>query len=139
MASLKEQGLPYREIARRIGRSQAGVRNQFHRKGMIQRTRSEVRTLYEKEAILKEDVGTLQCRVKQLERQNNDLSKSISNLEKRREAIQQLIRSDRKAIEQILLCGLIILKQKRPSLFILSQQEQLGLLTGIILNRFLGE
>ena len=139
MVSLKNQGLPYREIARRMGRSQAGVRNQFFRKGMIQRTRSEVQTLYEKKTTLEEDVGTLQFRLTQLERQHGELSRSISNLEKRKQAIQQLINLDRNSLEQLLLGGLITLRQKRPSLFILGQQEQFAFITGTILIKLLGE
>ena len=139
LMSLKKQGLPYREIARRMGRSQAGVRNQFFRKGMIQRTRSEVQTLHEKKTTLEEDVDTLQFRLTQLERQHGELSKSISNLDKRREAIQQLISLDRNSLEQTLLSGLITLKQKRPSLFALSQQEELAFITGTILNKLLRE
>ena len=137
--SLKKQGLPYREIARRMGRSQAGVRNQFFRKGMIQRTTSEVQTLCEKKTTLEEDVDTLQFRLTQLERQHGELSRSVSNLEKRRQAIQQQIDLDRNNLEQILLSGLITLRQKRPRLFTLSQQEQLALITGEILNKLLRE
>ena len=139
MMSLKKEGLPYREIARRMGRSQAGVRNQFFRKGMIERATSEVQTLYEKKITLEEDVGALQFRLTQLGRQHGELSRSISNLEERRQAIQQLISLDRNSLQQILQSGLIALKQKRPSLFILSQQEQLAFITGTILNKILGE
>ena len=139
MVTLKKQGLPYREIARRVGRSQAGVRNQFFRKGMIQRTRSEVQTLYEKKTTLEEDVGTLQFRLTQLEGQHGELSRSISSLEKRREKIQRMISLDRNSLERLLLSGLITLRQKRPSLFILNQQEQLAFITKTILNKILQE
>jgi len=139
MVSLKKQGLSYREIAKRIGRSQAGVRNQFFRKGILEKTRSEIQTLHEKKTTLEEDVDTLQFRLVQLGRQHGELSKSISDLEKRREAAQKLINLDRNSLEQILLNGLITLKQKRPNLFILNQQEHYALITGMILNKILRE
>lgn len=134
---LRKEGLVYREIAERLGRNEAGIRNQFYRKRLTERTRSETKIIEEKNLKLKGEMGALQESLTRLQDQQTELSKSITALQQKNDFIQQTLEMNKLMLKKILMTALIDLKRMRPDLFMFNQQEQLSVLVNCFFKRIL--
>ncbi len=128
--ALIEEGLTSREIAQKLGRSEAGIRNIRYRKGLIKKAESETKVLYQQR-------DNLRNAVKGLEEQRRTLYNDVESLKAEKEKLELIIGIDKLRLQQTLAQALTNLKMQRPDLFILSGQEQMAMLLGELLKRIL--
>ena len=128
---LAEEGLTNREIAQKLGRSEAGIRNIRFRKGLVSKTENESKVLFQQRDQLRNAVWNLQG-------QKGLLVQEITNLRKEKEKIKAMINTDKILLQNILAQSLMNLKQQRPDLFVLTGQDQLISLARLLF-RFLTE
>jgi IS30 family transposase len=124
---LIEQGLSNKEIASRLGRSQAGIRNLRYRRGLIRKTEDEVKVLFKRRDELRSEVEALNKR-------REALAQDLDKLKAERDKLELIINVDRKLLHNTLAQALTNLKMQRPELFILSGQEQMVALIGEFLK-----
>jgi len=121
--ALIDEGLTNRQIAARINRSEAGIRNIRHRTKLKADTTKTLQTLLQRE--------------KELKAQTSRLQREVDTLTTRRNEIQSALRIDEQALNQRLQTTLIKLKDNKPELFHISIEEQLGKLAGELTGTFL--
>jgi hypothetical protein len=119
------EGLTCNEIAQRLGRSPAAIRNLRYKKNLAARTKSEFKFLFQQK-------DELSNAIKSLQSQKTTLVYAVNDLKK--EKLEEAIKTDRTLIEQILTQILIKLKVQRPDLFVLSCPEQIAMLLKLILK-----
>jgi predicted nuclease with TOPRIM domain len=124
-----DQGLSNREIAQRLGRTQAAMRNLRHRQAIIKQAQNETKTLLERRDQLRDEVNTLQ-------EQQKGLSSNVEKLRSENKFLHTAIGIEKIILQQTLTQALTILKQQRPDLFLLSQEDQIGILTKWIIDQF---
>jgi len=113
-----EEGLTTRQIAEKLGRSEAGIRNLCYRNRLFRKAEDETKLLFRQRDQLKETVTYLKGK-KIL------LAHEINGLKKEKEKVEAIIYSDKNLLEQTLSQALTNLKLQRPDLFILTGQEQI--------------
>jgi len=127
LEAMTEEGLTIREIAQRLGRSEAGIRNIRYRKRLMKKTESETRVLFQQR-------GELRNAVKALQGQKTILAQEVAGLTKEREKLEANINMDKIQLFGVLAQALVNLKQQRPDQFILTGQDQIVSLARLFLG-----
>jgi len=121
LEALTNEGLTCREIAQRLSRTEAAIRNLRYKKRLVKKAEDETKVLFQQRDELKNAVKTLQG-------QKTWYTIEVDGLKKEKEKLETIIKSDKTLLYQTLIQALTNLKQQRPDLFILTGQEQLGML-----------
>ena len=100
------------EIASRLGRPEAGVRNLRHRLGLKKKTRDQLQTLKNTERKLTDRVARL----------NHELQ----SMEVKRDTISKALQLEETALRSRLERELNRLKHQKPDLFLITSGEFLG-------------
>lgn len=127
LETLVEEGLTTRQIAEKLGRSEAGIRNLCYRKRLIRRAEDETKILFQKREKLKDLVTSLQGR-------KTLLIQEVDGLNKEKEKLGSTIVLDKILLHQTLSQALANLKQQKPDLFYLTGQDQLVSLVRLFLD-----
>jgi IS30 family transposase len=122
-----EEGLTNREIAEKLGRSEAGIRNLRYRKSLVKKAEDESKVLFQQRDELKRIVRILKG-------QKTSLTNEVTGLRKEKEKLEAIINSDKNELQEVLAQALMNLKQKRPDLFILTGQDQMVSLVQLFLG-----
>lgn len=130
LEALTNEGLTCREIAQKLGRSPAAIRNLRYKKHLVTRAQDETKALFQQRDELSSMVKTLQG-------QKTMLDIQVDSLKKEKEKLETIINSDKILLEQALAQGLMNLKQYRPDLFTISDQEQIVRLAATFLKNIL--
>ena len=120
-----EEGLTNREIAERLGRSEAGIRNIRYRKRLVNKAEDESKVLFQQRDELKRIVWILQGH-------KRSLTTEVAGLKNEKEKLEASINTDKTLLQGVLAQALVNLKQKRPDLFILTGQDQIVSLAQLI-------
>lgn len=126
--TLTKEGLTCREIAQRLGRSPAAIRNLRYRKHLVTRVQDETKSLFQQR-------DELSNAVKALQGQKATLFSEVDSLKKEKEKLEAIINADKTLLQETLAQALMNLKQQRPDLFTLSGPEQIGMLLKLFLKR----
>lgn len=110
--ALTEQGCTIKQIAKALGRPEAGIRNIRHRKKLKTQTRQTL-------GALKQDEKILTKRVTRLRR-------DVKTLDLRRKAVQQALNTEEQTLDTKLQTALYKLRDLKPELFIITLQDQIG-------------
>ena len=127
LEAMTEEGLTIKEIAQKLGRSEAGIRNLRYRKRLVKRTENETRVLFQQR-------DELQNSVKALRGQKTILAQEVTGLKKEREKLEATINMDKIQLYGVLAQALVNLKQQRPNLFTLTGQDQIVSLARLFLG-----
>lgn len=79
----------------------------------------------------------LREKVESLRDQCQRLSDHLGSLGKEKEKLESILNVDKIQLQSILAQALTALKQQRPDLFMLSEQEKMALLVGLFLKRMI--
>lgn len=110
--ALVEEDMTSQEIASRLGRPEAGVRNLRHRLGLKKKTRDQLQTLKNTERKLTDRVARL----------NHELQ----SMEVKRDTISKALQLEETALRSRLERELNRLKHQKPDLFLITSGEFLG-------------
>ena len=124
---LVDEGLTNREISEKLGRSEAGIRNLRYRNSLVSKAENESKVLFQQRDQLRNAVWNLQG-------QKNLLSQEITGLRKEKDKLEALINTDKILLQQVLAQALVNLKQQRPDLFYLTDQDQMISLARLFLT-----
>ena len=124
---LVEERLTNREIAEKLDRTEAGIRNLRYRKNLVTKAEDESKDLFQQRDELKRIVGSLHW-------QKTLVSTEVNRLKNEKEKLEALINADKTLIQGILSQALMNLKQQRPDLFILTGQDQMVSLARLFLD-----
>ena len=124
---LAVQGLSNREIAQRLGRAEAGIRNIRHRLKVKTNTRNQLHSLLQEKT-------ELEKKVQELRRSQAQETMQLSSLQKKRQETRAYLGLDQLTLQQKLQAALIQLKNQKPELFYLTGTEQITKLTTNILQ-----
>ena len=127
LESLFAEGLTTSQIAEKLGRSEAGIRNICYRKRLVRKAEDETKILFQKRDQLQEVVTTLQSR-------KTVLDKEVEGLKKEKEKIESIIFVDKILLQQTLTQALVNLKQQRPDFFYLTGTDQIVRLVSVFMN-----
>ena len=127
LEAMTEEGLITREIAQRLGRSEAGIRNLRYRKRLVKKTENETKVLFQQR-------DELQNSVKALQGQKTILAQEVTGPKKEREKLEATINVDKTQLYGVLAQTLTNLKQQRPDLFNLTGQDQIVSLARLLLG-----
>ena len=127
LEALTEEGLSCREIAQRLGRSPAAIRNLRYKKGLVKKAEDETRVLFQQRSELSSIVRSLQG-------QKTMLAYEVDGLMKEKEKLEGIINLDKFLLDKALTQGLMNLKQHRPDLFTLTPQDQMVSLIRFFFN-----
>jgi hypothetical protein len=120
-------GLTARDIAKRLGRSPAAIRNVRYKKHLVVRVQDETKALVRQREELFNVVKFLQGR-------KTSLASEVEHLGKEKASLEAGIATDKTRLEQTLAQALINLKMQRPDLFTLSGPGQIAMLLKLILK-----
>jgi len=118
-----DEGLTNRQIATKLSRSEAGIRNIRHRNNFKTDVTKTLQSLLQN--------------VRELKAQASRLQREIDTLTTRRDEIQSVLGIEEQTLNQILQTTLTRLKDKKPELFRITIEEQLGKLAGELTGTFL--
>ena len=121
--ALIKEGLTNRQIATRLSRSEAGIRNIRHRTKLKTDSTKNLQTLLENE--------------RELTDQKSRLQREITTLTGRRDELRSVLRMDEQALNQRLQTALTRLRDYKPELFRISSEEQLIKLVGEFTEAFI--
>jgi len=127
LEAMTEEGLTTREIAQRLGRSEAGIRNLRYRKRLVKIAEDETKVLFQQRDELRNMVKTLQG-------QKTSLADEIDNLNQEKEKLEATINMDKVQLYEVLAQALVNLKQQKPDLFMLTGQDQIVSLARLFLG-----
>jgi IS30 family transposase len=130
LEALTKEGLTARDIAQKLGRSPAAIRNLRYKKHLFARAEDETKALFQQRDDLRSMLKTLQG-------QKTTLAYEVDSLKKEKQKLEAIINVDRTLLERALAQGLVNLKQQRPELFYMSDQEQKVRLLGLFLKNIL--
>jgi IS30 family transposase len=137
LETLTEEGLTTREIAQKLGRSPAAIRNLRYKKHLVAKLQDESKTLFQQREHLRNELKTLEERKTTLTRVVADLESEKQTLENEKQKLEKIIPSYRLQLQLTLRQALIDLKQQNPDLFTLTGEEQIAKLIGTILGKIL--
>ena len=120
---LAEQRYTNQQIADKLGRTQAAIRNIRHRNKIKTKTRNTLQTLQENEKTLNKKVKRLQTQIRILQTRQQQVTKAL-----------QL---DKTTLNNRLEKALYTMKNEKPELFKITPEEQLGKLAGELTGTFL--
>ena len=124
---LVDEGLTNREIAEKLGRSEAGIRNIRFRKGLVTAAEDESKVLFQQRNDLKRLVVNLN-------EQKTSLDTEVERLKNEKEKLEATINANKSELYRVLAQALVNLKQQRPDLFILTGQDQMVSLVRLFLG-----
>jgi IS30 family transposase len=127
LEALTKEGLTARDIAQKLDRSPAAIRNLRYKKHLAIRAQDETKALFQQRDDLKDALKTLQG-------QKTTLVYEMDILRKEMQKLEGIIALDKLILEQTLCRALVDLKQQRPDLFTISDQEKIAKLVGQILG-----
>jgi len=127
LEALTKEGLTCREIAKKLDRSPAAIRNLRYKKHLVVKAEDETKVLFQQRDDLRNALKTLQ-------EQKTSLAYETDILKKEKQKLEAIIYMDRILLENALAQGLMNLKQQRPDLFTLSGPEQIAMLLKMILK-----
>lgn len=127
---LTADGLTSREIATRLNRSEAGIRNIRYRLNLKTETEGEIRSLLERKKEMVAQIGEL-GKIKALR------SGDIKSLDEKKEHYEKLLHSEEESIRKKIEDKLIMLKLEKPELFYITDAEQIAKLGALVLKWFL--
>lgn len=123
-----DEGLTNREIAQRLGRTEAAIRNLRHRERVLRQAQDETNTLLQRRDQLRDEANPLQ-------EQQKELSSNVEKLRSEKQVLQTAVNIDKILLQRTLTQPLAVLKDQRPDLFALSQADQIGILAKWFLDR----
>lgn len=118
---LTKEGWTARDIAQKLDRSAAAIRNLRYKKHLAGRAEDETKALFQQRDELSNTVRGLQG-------EKRALVFEIDCLKGERERLEAAITAARNCLQETLAQRLITLKQQRPDLFTLSGPEQIAIL-----------
>jgi len=121
--TLAEQGYTNKQIADKLGRTPAAIRNYRHRNKIKTKTQNSIQTLKENEKTLNKNVKRLQSQIKILQTRHREVSNAL-----------QL---DKTTLNNRLEKALYTMKNQKPELFKITTEQQLGKLAGELTGTFL--
>jgi|SRR5271157_1244077 len=121
LEALTKEGFTARDIARKLDRSPAAIRNLRYKKQLVIRAQDETKALFHQ----RDELINV---VKFLQGQKTSLASDVEYLRKEKASLEAAIAIDKTCLEQTLAQALMNLKFQRPDLFILSGPEQIGML-----------
>ena len=124
---LTKEGLTAKDIAQKLGRSQAAIRNLRYKKRLVARAEDETKALFQQ----RDELNSV---VKNLQVQKNVLSYELDYLRTEKEKLEAAITSARSCLQETLAQRLTNLKWQRPDLFTLSGPEQIAMLLKVFLK-----
>jgi len=125
--TLTKEGLTCREIAQKLGRSSAAIRNLRYKKHLVAKAEDKTKALFQQ----RDELSNV---VKSLQGEKRVLSFEIDYLKGEKERLEVAIRTDKGLLQETLAQGLINLKRQRPDLFTLSGPEQLARFLKVLLK-----
>ena len=114
--ALAKQGYTNQQIADKLGRTQAAIRNIRHRNKIKTQTRQDINTLRSQRTRLNQEVKTLQAQTVKLETRHRQVTKALQTNEA--------------TLNNRLETRLRQLKYQKPELFKISTEDQIAKLTG---------
>ena len=130
IGKLVSEGLTSREIAEKLGRTEAAVRNIRYREGLKTTTANQLPELTRQRDKLRGEVTQLTQRRIWLLAEN-------SSIRTRRDQASKAFQLDEETLKTRIQSEIVKLKQQRPELFIMTGQEQLNRLTVELTTTFL--
>jgi IS30 family transposase len=127
LEALTKEGWTARDIAQKLDRSPAAIRNLRYKKHLATKAEDETKALFQQRDDLRNALKTLQG-------QKTALAYELESLNKEKQKLEAIIYMDRTRLENALAQGLVNLKQQRPDLFTLSGPEQIAMLLKVILR-----
>jgi uncharacterized protein YdcH (DUF465 family) len=121
LEALTKEGLTASEIAQKLDRSAAAIRNLRYKKHLVTIAQDETKALFQQ----RDELDNV---VKNLQGQKASLAFEVEYLRKEKGRLGAAIATDKASLEEILAQALINLKIQRPDLFTLSGPEQIGML-----------
>ena len=121
--TLVNEGLTNREIAAQLNRTEPGIRNQRHRMKLETDTRASLQSLLHEK--------------KTLNTQLSNLRREVETMKARHTVISKILGTQEEALNKRLTTALTRLKDRKPELFNISSQEQIGKLAGNLTFAFL--
>lgn len=125
--ALTKEGLTNREIAEKLNRTPAAIRNLRYKKHLAARAKDETKTLFQQRD------GLLQA-VKALQTQKTSLAYEVDGLRKEKQKLEVIIFGDKIQLQEALSQALINLKQWNPALFYMTGQDQMTSLIKTIVS-----
>jgi len=120
--------LSNREIASKLRRSEAGIRNIRYRLNLKRKTRDELESLRN----MKEK---LEGEMTELGQIKTELVNNIQSLEEKKKHYENLLNQDEESMRRKFEDGLIKLKLEKPELFYITGVEQIVILVGHLLKQ----
>jgi hypothetical protein len=121
LEALTKEGLTARDIAQKLGRSPAAIRNLRYKKHLVIRVQDDTKALFHQ----RDELTNV---VKFLQGQKTSLAFEVEYLGKEKARFGAAIATDKARLEETLAQALMNLKQQRPDLFTLSGPEQIAML-----------
>ncbi|MGA2309539.1 MAG: hypothetical protein ABSG57_08330 [Candidatus Bathyarchaeia archaeon] len=118
LETFTKEGLTARDIAQKLDRSPAAIRNLRYKKQLVIRVQDETKALFQQRDELNKIVNNLH-------REKTALDSETDILKKEKTKLEGIIAWDRLLLEGTLSDALVNLKQQRPDLFTISNQEQI--------------
>ena len=125
--ALTKEGLTNREIAEKLNRTPAAIRNLRYKKHLAARAQDETKILFQQR-------DTLSNTVKALQGQKTTLVMETDNLKKEKGKLETIIYGDKIQLQEILAQALMNLKQRNPELFYMTGQDQIVSLVKTIVS-----
>ena len=125
--NLVSQGFSNREIAQRLGRAEAGIRNIRHRLKLKTNTRNQLQSLLQEKT-------ELEKKVQELRRSRAQETLQLDSWQTKRREARAYLGLDLLTLQQKLQTTLIRLKNEKPELFYITGTEQIAKLTTNILQ-----
>jgi hypothetical protein len=127
LEALTKEGLTARDIAQKLDRFPAAIRNLRYKKHLVIWTRDETRALFQQ----RDELSNI---VKGLQGQKAVLGYELNCLRAEKERLEAAILTNRALLQETLAQKLMVLKIQRPDLFTISNQEQIAKLVGEFLK-----
>ena len=125
--AMTKEDLTCREIAQKLGRSSAAIRNLRYKKHLVVRAEDETKALFQQ----RDELSNI---VKGLQGEKRVLDFKLDYLRTEKERFEAAIRTDKILLQETLAQGLMNLKRQRPDLFTLSGPEQLARFLKVLLK-----
>jgi IS30 family transposase len=124
---LVSQGLTSREIAKRLSRSEAGIRNIRYRKKLIAETVEDIKSLQKEKKRLEDQIEGLDQTIALR-------SEYIKSLEDKKEHHEKILLSKEESMRKMIEDKLMALKLEKPELFYITEAEQIVKLGATIVS-----
>jgi DNA-binding protein Fis len=119
LEALTKEALTCREIAQKLDRSPAAIRNLRYKKRLVSRVQDETKALLQQ----RDELNNV---VKNLQGQKRVLAYELDHLKIEKEKLEAVIAAARNCLQETLAQRLMSLKQQRPDLFTITGEEQMA-------------